>query len=64
MEIKTSEEYGLNRTEWPKARKDMALGNLTETQWGKANADQRKILHEIELAIQSIDIEDLSELDQ
>jgi hypothetical protein len=63
MQIETN-EYGLNRLEWPKARKDMALGKLSESDWGKANKDQKKILHEIELAIQSIDMEDLSELDQ
>ena len=64
MEIKTTNEFGMNTLEFAKARKDMALGRLTEAQWNKVNSDQRKILHQIELTIQSIHIEDLTELDE
>lgn len=63
MEISIN-EYGLNRLEWAKARKDMVLGRITETQWDRANQDQRKILHEIELAVKSVYVDDLLELDQ
>jgi hypothetical protein len=57
-------EQGLNRLEFAKARKDIALGRLTQAQWSKASIEQQKILHQIELAIISITLEDLSELDE
>lgn len=64
MEIKTTNEFGMNTLEFAKARKDMALGRLSEAQWDKVSKDQRKILHQIELTIQSIHMEDLTELDE
>lgn len=55
---------GLNRIDFAKARKDMALGRITDMQLEKANSSQKNILHQIDLTIQSISLEDLSELEE
>jgi len=64
MQVETTQESGLNQIEFAKARKAMILGRLTEGQWDKANSYQKGVLHQIELAVQSITLEDLSELDE
>lgn len=64
MQVETTNDFGLNVPEFAKARKAMALGRLTNDQWDRASADQKKILHQIDLAIQSITLDDLSELDE
>jgi len=64
MQVETTQDFGLNIPEFAKARKAMILGRLTNEQWDRASADQKKILHQIDLAVQSISMEDLSELDE
>jgi hypothetical protein len=57
-------EEGMNVREFAKARKDMALGRLTDMQWDKCNAYQRGVLHHVDLAIKSITLDDLTELEE
>ena len=42
---------GHNQLEWAKVRKRAILGQTTMSDWEKANDFQRKIIHQIELAI-------------
>ena len=60
----TPQHKELTPIEWKKARKDMALGRLTDTQWDKASKRQKYTLHQIELTIESLSIEDLEELEE
>ena len=64
MNVQTTGDFGMNIQEFARARKDMVLGRITSFQWDKASADQKKILHQIDLAVQSVTLDDLSELDE
>lgn len=64
MNVEVTNDFGLNVQEFAKARKAMVLGRITNDQWERASADQKKILHQIDLAIQSVTMDDLSELDE
>ena len=45
---------GHNQLEWAKVRKRAILQTTTMADWEKANDFQRKVLHQIELAIISV----------
>jgi len=60
-----TKESELNRLEFAQARKDMATkGFIDESVWGGASKWQQAILHQIELTIKSLTIEDLTQLDE
>lgn len=58
------EPDGLNVLEFARARKAIALGQLTVAQWDKANAYQKSVLHHIELTMESLTVEDLATLEE
>lgn len=66
MAIKHSdaEHGGHNRLEWAKVRKRMVLGSVMDADWEGCNTEQRYALHQIELAIKSVTVEDLSTLEE
>jgi hypothetical protein len=59
MSIFNEEEEGPghNQLEWAKVRKRAILKQITMDDWEKANNFQRQILHQIELAILSVENE-------
>lgn len=64
MNVEVTNDFGLNVQEFAKARKAMVLGKLTELQWDRANSYQKGVLRHIDLAIKSVTMDDLSELDE
>lgn len=51
-------EEGHNQLEWAKVRKRAILQRTTLADWEGASMEQRKIMHQIELAVLSVTEED------
>ena len=53
-----------NNLQWAKVRKRAVLGQTTYLDVEEASAWQKAVLHQIELAVRSIDLDDLTELEE
>lgn len=62
MKAPTSD--GHSRIEWAKVRKRAVLGQLDYSDHQKANRWQLAVIRQIELAVQSVDMDDLSDLEE
>lgn len=58
------EEKEHNTLQWAKVRKRAVLGQITYSDTEEASKLQRYVLHQIELAVKSIDVDDLEELEE
>lgn len=62
MEMKQKQE-GLNQIQFARARKNVLLGCSKIEDYEQASQEQRVILHQIELTIESLTEEELSNLE-